>query len=224
MKIAVILLAAGSGLRMGEKTPKQFLPIFKKPLFLYSLETFGKLPTVHRIVLVGSKQYRRRYIKYIPQKYKSKIILVDGGSFRGESVSYGYAALEDSYDVVLVHDSARPFITGSMVQNVADEAKKNGAALLAIPVSDTLKNASSNCFVQHTVPRKKLWAAQTPQGFRWDIAKKCLNIPSMNATDDVELAERKGFKVKLVMGSPRNFKVTRPDDLIICQAFAKIKN
>jgi 2-C-methyl-D-erythritol 4-phosphate cytidylyltransferase len=130
-------------------------------------------------------------------------------------------ALSLDLDVILVHDTARPLVSRSIIERVARAASKKGAALAAWPLPDTLKSADKAGRVLKTIPRKNLWLAQTPQGFRRDVAMDCLLKPSSTATDDVELAERKGYRVVLVQGAPTNMKVTYPHDFSICEAILR---
>lgn len=180
------------------------------------LRLFVRHASVGEVVLVAQPHqflFLRKWVTRI--KTKKKISLIQGGAFRGASVRNGLAALAPC-DVVLVHDSARPLVTPKIIHDVERAAKKDGVALAAWPLPDTLKKAKGP-FVEKTLPRKSLWLAQTPQAFRFGIAKKCLLKPSKTATDDVELAERKGYRVTLVPAAPTNMKVTFPMDLAICQ-------
>jgi 2-C-methyl-D-erythritol 4-phosphate cytidylyltransferase len=222
MPTGVVLLAAGAGRRVGGKKPKQFLLLDGEPLFLKSLRTFLKCSSVNEIVVVclpGRETAVKRWISRC--KTRVKIHLIEGGRYRGESVRNGVRALSPQMNVVLVHDAARPLISPDMVRRVEEAAKKTGAALAAWPLADTLKSSTKQGAVKKTIPRKGLWLAQTPQGFRRDVAIKCLLKPSASATDDVELAERKGYRVQLVEGGPTNMKVTYPTDLKLCRLLSK---
>lgn len=179
-----------------------------------SVRAFAKRPTVREIVVVTPPAYIKKVQRWVGLLSRKKnISTVPGGPFRGASVCNGVLALSSRVDVVLVHDAARPLVTPAIIERVEKAAWKNGAALAAWPLADTLKQAAPSGFVKKTIPRKNLWLAQTPQGFRRDIALKCLCDPSPAATDDVELAERKGYRVRLVEGGPSNFKVTYRHDL-----------
>lgn len=185
------------------------------------LSVFVRMPSVREIVIVSAPD-RIRFIEMQVRQLKTKkpIVVVAGGSLRGDSVRNGVRALSKKIDVVLVHDAARALVTSDIVRRVEAAAEKNGVALAAWPLADTLKLATSNLLVKKTIPRQQLWLAQTPQGFRRDVALKCLLKPSATATDDVELAQRKGYKVALVDGSAINFKVTYPTDLKLCRILA----
>lgn len=222
MPTGVVLLAAGTGRRLGGKKPKQFLVLEGEPLFLKPLRTFLKHPSVREIVVVCSRAHETVVKHWIDRlKTRLSIRLAKGGGYRGESVRNGVRALSSRMDVVLVHDSARPLITIEMIRRVEAAARKTGVALAAWPLADTLKSSTKNNSVKKTIPRRGLWLAQTPQGFRRDIALECLLKPSRSATDDVELAERKGYRVRLVAGGPTNMKVTYPMDLKLCRLLSE---
>lgn len=183
-----------------------------------SLRVFASLSSVHEIVLVCSPPHRSFVERWCRRsKIKKSICVVAGGAIRGESVRQGLLALSPLIDVVLIHDAARAMVTADIVRRVESAAKKKGVALAAWPLADTLKLAGAPLQVKKTIPRKNLWLAQTPQGFQRKIALKCLLTPSVTATDDVELAQRRGFKVSIVEGSATNFKVTYPEDLKLCR-------
>jgi 2-C-methyl-D-erythritol 4-phosphate cytidylyltransferase len=218
---AVVLLAAGSSRRFGSPTPKQFFTLSSGPLFMKSLRVFLDVPFVDEVVLVVRVRDKPRVERGISKlRTKKRLYIVEGGRFRGESVRNGVMALRERPDVVLVHDSARPLVTKDIVVRVAEAAAKSGVALAAAPLPDTLKR-SKGLFVRKTIPRDRLWLAQTPQGFRLAIAKECLLRPKRGVTDDVQLAEQKGYRVKIVEGSMTNFKVTFPKDLETCRRLAR---
>ncbi len=228
-------MAAGAGRRFkmsaGQKPPrrsvlpKQFLPFDGEPLFMRSVRAFARHPSVEEIVIVHPKGFEglvRRWVHRL--KGRKKILSVKGGAFRGASVRNGVLALSKKIHIILVHDAARPLVTGAIIRRVERAALRNGAALAAWPLPDTLKLSSSSRRVKKTVPRRDLWLAQTPQGFRRDVAIKCLINALPNATDDAALAERRGFKVALVDGASFNLKVTTPEDLKICRALEGVKS
>ncbi len=222
MRTGVVLLAAGAGKRFGAAQPKQFLSLNGAPLFVSSLRVFARLPSITEIIVVCLNKHERfisSWAKRIVRR--ARVTVVEGGAYRGESVRNGVRALSSSVDVVLVHDAARPMVDVAMVRRVERSAKKVGASLAAWPLADTLKLSRGNSTVAKTIPRAGLWLAQTPQGFRRDVALQCLLNPSENATDDVALAERRGYKVAIVEGSATNVKVTYPTDLKLCRLLKK---
>lgn len=217
-QVGVILLAAGSGRRFGGSLPKQFQRVNGVPLLLRSLRVFQTLPFVNDIAVVVSPEHQVRVTSLLKrEKGRRPMTVVKGGAYRGASVRNGFFALATTDRVVLVHDSARPLVTADIVRRVFKSALSKGAALAAWPLGDTLKLAARNGRVQKTIPRHQLYLAQTPQGFRRDVAEKCLARPSRTATDDVQLAERRGYPVFVVEGGPSNFKVTYPFDLELCR-------
>jgi 2-C-methyl-D-erythritol 4-phosphate cytidylyltransferase len=221
MRSAVVLLAAGSGRRAGGKTPKQFVLVNGVPLFMRSARLFASLPSVKEMVFVSQPQHHGRISALVRRlRFAGTWRLVAGGEYRGASVRNGVRAVSCDPDVVLVHDTARPLVSADIVRRVERAALSNGAALAAWPLPDTLKRASADGRVRATIPRRNLWLAQTPQGFRWDVAQACLLHPSPSATDDAELAERKGQRVHVVEGAATNFKVTYPMDLKLCRLLA----
>ena len=219
MATGVVLLAAGSGNRFGGRTPKQFLPFNGEPLFVASLRVFSSVASVTEIILVAppgrASQIRRRLPRL---SARLAVSVVDGGSFRGASVRNGVKALSAAVSVVLIHDAARPMVTADIVRRVESAARRTGSSLAAWPLADTLKKEGPRRRVGRTVARDGLWVAQTPQGFRRDVALKCLMFPRPGATDDVALAESRRLPVELVEGSPINIKVTTPHDLRLCRA------
>lgn len=219
--VSVILLAGGTGQRMQTSTPKQFLPLKNKPVVNYSLEAFASSPYVHEIILVCDPQYRTLFSRPHPEialKYALP------GPRRQDSVYNGFKAASSSSDLICIHDSARPFITQEMIENVIQGALEVGAATLAVPVKFTVKESDGGHFVSHTPDRSRLWEIQTPQavkpgllesGFQTAIAQ------NITVTDDVSLVELIRHKVKLVTGSYGNIKITTPDDLIIAEQLLK---
>lgn len=219
MSASVVLLAAGRGKRFGSGSPKQFIYLKGKPLFLASLNLFLKNSFVKEIVLVTLPRQVNRLDRMMKKiKTKKRLVVVPGGRYRGESVKNGIQALDWLGQVVLVHDAVRPMVTNEIIGRVVRAAQRFGCALPAWPLPDTLKQSDKRSRVKKTIPRKNLWLAQTPQGFRKEVALKCLLKPWRNATDDVQLAERKGYKVKLVLGGATNIKVTYPHDLKLCRS------
>ena len=220
MSIAGLLLAAGAGRRFGRRQPKQLIRFQGAPLFVRPLRAFLRVPSVRDVSLVvpaGAEAAYARALRAV--RTRATIRIVAGGAFRGASVRNGLRPMSKTARIVLVHDAARPVVSPAVIRRVERAAARYGAALAAWPLPDTLKQSGKRETVRKTVPRAHLWLAQTPQGFTRAVAEACLLRPSKTATDDVELAERKGYPVKLVLGDPRNIKVTRPADLDLCRAF-----
>lgn len=222
MPTGVVLLAAGRGRRFGGRSPKQFLPMSGEPLFARSLRVFSKMRSVREIALVVERSRVHRLTRAVRSMALGKPVrVIAGGAQRGDSVRNGLRSLDRNLSIVLIHDAARPLVTAAIASRVERAAARFGAALAAWPLSDTVKKSRSTGFVAKTIPRDSLWIAQTPQGFRRNVADACLLRPRADATDDTNLAERRGFRVKLVPGSPTNIKITRPADMTLCRVLAE---
>ncbi len=226
MNVSVILVAAGHGRRFGPRhqRPKQFKTLLGKPLLCWPLRLFEKTPSVNSVVLVVSADYMD-FAKTLVrrERFKKVVAVTQGGKERADSVRRGFARVPAGTDVVLVHDSARALVSKEIVERVISAVDRRGAALAAIPVPDTVKKASRDGLIRKTIPRDGLWLAQTPQGFRFELAKKIFTADAKVFTDDVQWAERAGHPVEIVMGSPMNFKVTVPEDFKLCEAVLKGK-
>lgn len=214
MKYDVILLVAGSGRRMGAACNKVFLELEGQAIFTYSLEVFQADPDCGRIVLVGRPEEQVAFADYLSQQ----VVFVAGGAERQDSVRLGLAQVEA--DWVMVHDGARPFISLEQLQGL--KAQPN--SILAVPVTDTIKEVGSE-FIQRTVPRESLMAAQTPQFFERrllaEVHEQALQAGYLG-TDDASLVEAfSEVQVGLVPGSSWNLKLTRPEDLVLGQAIRK---
>jgi 2-C-methyl-D-erythritol 4-phosphate cytidylyltransferase/2-C-methyl-D-erythritol 2,4-cyclodiphosphate synthase len=214
-KAIALVVAAGSGLRVGGEIPKQFLTLAGKPLLRYCLETFLAHPRIAAVRVVINPTYRALYdaatagLALMPA--------VDGGATRQASVRLGLESLEASKpDLVLIHDAARPFLDAATIDRSLVALAEHQAALVAIPVVDTLKRAEG-AFSGVTVDRTGLWRAQTPQGFHFGAilaSHRQLADSGIEMTDDAAVAEATGHKVILVPGHEDNFKVTTQADLI----------
>ncbi|HKE62847.1 MAG TPA: 2-C-methyl-D-erythritol 4-phosphate cytidylyltransferase [Nitrospira sp.] len=218
-----VVPAAGRGLRMGGSVPKQFLAIGGLPLVVHSLRILQAAPSVDAIVLAvpqGDIDYCRADIVKA-HNFDKVTQVVAGGKERQDSVRLALAAVGNDADIVLVHDAVRPFLTVQMVEDVVKAARATGAAIIALPMRDTVKEVRADRVIQRTVDRKTLWLAQTPQAFRKDWlqeAHRKAQAEGIVATDDAYLLEGMGRSVTVVEGSGENIKVTRPEDMIIGEA------
>ncbi len=214
--VAAILVAGGSSTRFGR--PKQFEEIGGLPMYQFVARTFSRIESIGRIVLVGPSAHLAEMTAGMIQfGTHTEWSVIEGGESRQESVSKGLSSLSNGTDVsiVLVHDVARALIAESIIQAVIESAREHGAAIVAIPVVDTLKRASDGV-VESTVSREHLWRAQTPQGARIDLLRKALHEAAelgFQGTDEAELLEQIGVKPWIVDGSERNFKLTYSEDL-----------
>lgn len=216
MRSAAIIVAAGSGLRMGR--PKQFLPLAEKSVVEWSLEAFLQMEDVERIVLVMTPENVK---EHGPRLASERVKIVEGGETRMISVRHGFKEVPEDVDVVAVHDGARPLVTPAIVRAVLDEAYESGAALPAVPVKDTLKKvASKTLWISGTPQRSAYWSAQTPQCYRREILEEALAkfADEKEATDESQLVEKSGHKVKIVPSTYENFKITAPEDLVMAEA------
>jgi 2-C-methyl-D-erythritol 4-phosphate cytidylyltransferase len=186
-----------------------------RPLIAYSIAAFAASNDIDRIVIVASNA-NFDAVSAIAWQLAPDARVVLGGERRQDSVRAGLNALDD-VDYVLVHDGARPLVNEGLIEAALQGAVETGAAICAVPVSDTIKRGSDGLIVE-TVDRAALQQAQTPQAFRRDLLQRAHEQDSGDATDDAALVERLGEPVRLVPGSPRNIKVTSPDDLHVAEA------
>lgn len=184
-----------------------------KPVLAWSVGVFQKCPLVDHIVLVVSRRNMKRVRQMVSEQMWTKVARVcAGGKRRQDSVAAGLAEIARC-DWVIIHDGARPLVTADLIECGLEAARETGAAVAAVPVTDTIKLAGDNLIVRETPPRRYLWAAQTPQVFRFDIISQAYRRVKADATDDASLVEQAGYKVKLYMGAYDNIKITTPDDL-----------
>lgn len=227
---ALIVLCAGLGKRMGATLPKMLIPIAKKPLLYWTLSRLEKCSTLHGIVLAVPSDYLEVFKKNILKwKLKKIIAVVPGGTERTDSTRNALKVIPSQYQIIGIHDGARPFVDSQLIQNCYAAAEKNGAAILAVPVKETIKVTLKNNMIQKTIPRHQCWAAQTPQVFKREIVEKIhgKNFRSSQAknifTDDASIAESMGYPVKIVQGSYENIKVTTPEDLWVAERLVRRK-
>lgn len=217
-KVTVIILAAGMGSRMGLGYNKIFFD-FKKPLICYTIDAFEKNDDVDEIIIVSAKGEEEKFANILnKQNYQKILKMVEGGETRQDSSRIGVENSDS--DIIIVHDGARPFTNSKIISNSIENAKKFGAAIVAVPCKDTIKLAKKEDIIKKTVDRSKLWMAQTPQTFQSDIILKAHQDAKENdfiGTDEASLVERMGGEVKLVMGSYDNIKVTTEEDLLLAQ-------
>ncbi|MBQ4493872.1 MAG: 2-C-methyl-D-erythritol 4-phosphate cytidylyltransferase [Elusimicrobiaceae bacterium] len=210
-----IILAGGQGSRMGR--PKQMLLINGKAVVQRSIEAFKKVPRVAKIIVVSKKEN----IDILSKKYKD-ITFALAGDTRVASLKNGLAVLEQNkYKLIAVHDGARPLVLKEDIENCLKCASKNKASVLGVMSKDTIKKVKDG-FVERTLKRQELFCAQTPQCYQTKILQKALlKYGSLDATDESQLVEKLGIKVKAVLGNYCNIKITTPEDLIIAEALCK---
>ncbi len=212
-----LLLAAGSGERLGAGAPKAFADLGGRPLLEWSLEALAASSAIERIVVALPPGRSEGFADVSG----SEVVTVEGGASRSESVRAALSAAGDG-DPVLVHDAARPLLTADLVDMTLDELDRSraDAAVLAAPVTDTIKRADADLSVVETLDRSGLWAIQTPQVFRRAVLERALDADSAAiaaATDDAWLVERAGGSVRIVPGPAENLKVTSSLDLRLAE-------
>jgi 2-C-methyl-D-erythritol 4-phosphate cytidylyltransferase/2-C-methyl-D-erythritol 2,4-cyclodiphosphate synthase len=225
MDVAVIIAAAGRGARLGSAVPKQFLPVGDRSLLRRSIEAFAAVPRVGCIAVVVPADLVEEAAAHVPGGLSASVRIVAGGPRRQDSVGLGLHAVPESFELILVHDAARAFVSGDVIGRTIDAAERHGAAIAAIATRDTLKRARRDAdgpVVAATLPRDDVYLAQTPQGFRRDVLEAAIRLgdSGVDATDEARLAELAGFDVRIVDGDPRNLKVTTSEDLSLARALA----
>jgi 2-C-methyl-D-erythritol 4-phosphate cytidylyltransferase len=221
--VGAIIVAAGQGSRIGG-VPKQYRPLAGVPIVLRALRPFTAHREVAHVVLVLPAADAAQPPPFLADLTGRALTLVAGGAERTDSVAAGLAALDPSCTIVLVHDAARPFVEAEVIDAVIREARTGAGAVAAVPMSDTVKEvAADDRRVLRTVPRDRLWRAQTPQGFPRALLAEAharAGREARSATDDGALVEQLGAVVRVVPDSPRNVKITTADDLAWAEAWA----
>jgi 2-C-methyl-D-erythritol 4-phosphate cytidylyltransferase len=219
--VGVVIVAGGSGTRVGGRELKQFRWVAGKPMLLHSLQTFMARADVVSVVCVLPQHLAADPPPWIFQCDIDRLMISVGGKTRRHSVANGLDDLPDEAQVVLIHDAARPGVTDAMISRVIAAARRDGAAIAALPVSDTIKTVNEEGRITGTVDRSALWRAQTPQGFTRDIIVKAHRAGTagrIDATDDAALCEHLGIPVTVVPGDERAMKVTEEADFARAEA------
>jgi 2-C-methyl-D-erythritol 4-phosphate cytidylyltransferase len=239
MKVVVIIPAAGLGTRMASATStkgkkpaasKQFTELAGTPILIHTLRKFAASSEVAEICIAlranEIEGFRRRLEKEAKDVLGKKVLFVEGGEHRQQSVAHAIAAISAAADdVVLVHDAVRPFVTPEIIHDVIEAARKYGAAIAGVPAVDTIKEVqrtAEGAVVTATIPRERVVMAQTPQGFRYDVLKKAFDEAEADGfmgTDEASLVERSGHEVAVVMGAVKNIKITTPGDLELAEFY-----
>lgn len=217
MRAAAVVVAGGSGRRFGGPVRKQYLEIGGVPVLLRAVRPFLDHPRIASVVVVLPAEDVAdppRWLADLP------VTIVAGGEERGDSVLHGLQAVAVDADRVLIHDGARPFVSADVIDRVLDA---DGGAIAAVPVTDTIQQVDADGVITATPDRAALWQAQTPQGFPRAAlldAYRRARAGGVPATDDAAVFARYAGPVRVVMGSHRNLKVTRPEDLPVAEALA----
>lgn len=232
-KNLAIVLAAGSGSRMHSSVKKQFIEIGGKPIFYYSLAAFEQHPEIDAVYLVLPPEEQEAVVSYLAKsglKKLKKIVL--GGKERYHSVHHALqtaAQAEETWGRVLIHDSARPMLDGTLISTALDGAGAHGACVVGVPVKDTIKLLDEDQFVAETPDRSSLWAMQTPQAFSFSLVWRAYSALmeqekqgtlSVKVTDDAMVVETfETHRVKILQGDYKNIKITTPEDLILAEYY-----
>ena len=209
---SAIITAAGSGRRFGEV--KQFKKLHGKPLYQYSIDKFIQSRLFDEIILVIPKSNQQKIQKEIKMKYGSQVVLVIGGSDRQDSVKNAIQNSNPNIDLVVIHDAARPFITTTLIEKCISACETSDGAIIAMQPYDTVKFSKDN-IVEKTIDRSNIWMAQTPQAFNKHTileAYSFSNFDDLIVTDESSLMEKLGYKIMIVPGTGKNFKITTLDD------------
>ncbi len=233
MKVIVVIPAAGLGTRMSapgsglKSKTKQFFELQGTPILIHTLRKFDECARVDEIVVALRGNETAGFEALIAREhFRKPIRVVEGGEHRQDSVAnalHSLTAADD--DIVLVHDAVRPFVDQETIIGVIEGVEKYGAAIAGIPAIDTVKQVdrtADGAVVVATVPREKMVLAQTPQGFRFALIRKSFDealADGFVGTDEASLIERSGGTVHVVMGSPRNIKITTPGDLDLAELY-----
>jgi 2-C-methyl-D-erythritol 4-phosphate cytidylyltransferase len=217
MHVTAIVPAAGGGSRFGGALPKQFVPLLGVPLLARTLQALWASEAIDSLVLVvppgGAERCRAEVLE--PHGIRADRV-VPGGADRQASVQAGLLAAPGAAEIFLVHDGARPCVRPETVREAIRAAAATGAAVVAVAVTDTIKLASPDGRRLETLPRERLWAAQTPQVFRAALLREAharAQAEGFRSTDECALVERLGHPVQVVPGSAENLKITTPEDL-----------
>jgi len=223
--VGVVIVAAGSATRTGSSELKQFRWVAGKPMLLHSVETFHARPDVAMIVCVLPRAYAGDPPPWLFQSDPDRLLIAIGGRERGESVYNGLEDIPEEVSVVVIHDAARPLVDNETIDRVIAEARAGRGAVAALPVVDTLKEADEEGRILRTVPRDRLWRAQTPQAFPREMIEQAYvqaRAAKLTATDDAALCEQLGMPVVVVRGSERAMKITEPSDFARAEALAAV--
>lgn len=218
MRVSAIIAAGGRGTRLGADRPKQFLELGGRSLLDLSIAALATSGRVDEIVVAVPPEHLDE-MRARPADAARPVSYVAGGRRRQDSVANALARVAADSEIVVVHDAARPFVTADVIERTIEAAAAYGAAIAAIPVRDTVKQAGAalvdgSPVIRGTLPREEIFLAQTPQAFRREVLEGVFReAGALDATDEAMLAERAGVRVHLVAGDPGNIKVTTADDL-----------
>jgi 2-C-methyl-D-erythritol 4-phosphate cytidylyltransferase len=222
MSTVAIVVAAGSGVRMGASTPKALVPLAGRPMLAWSLEALGRSGRVDGVVVVAPPAAVAE-TRAIAERVWAEAAVTPGGASRSESVRAGLEAAAGDPRRVLVHDAARPLVTPGLVAAVLDGLDGADGAIAACPLADTLKRAGEDMMIAGTVDRAGLWRAETPQAFHAAALRSAVAAAGRAgtlaaATDCASMVEADGGRIRIVPSTAPNMKVTTPADLLVAEA------
>ncbi|MDZ7808587.1 MAG: 2-C-methyl-D-erythritol 4-phosphate cytidylyltransferase [Gracilimonas sp.] len=220
--LSLIIPAAGSGVRLGTEVPKPFIEIDGKTILQHTIEKFIDIPGLRQVIVVASAQ-SVSLVEELISDYALpdlQFSVVEGGKERQNSIYNALKTVDQKTDLIAVHDAVRPFVETEQIMGCIEAANETGAAVLGVPVRDTIKKVNKEYFVESTPDRSVLWQIQTPQVFKREILIEAYEKAikeGFTGTDDSSLVENTGVKVKVVEGGVNNFKITYPIDLKVTE-------
>lgn len=226
LKVTALIPAGGIGSRMGLDLLKPLIKVKDKPIIIHTLECFQNHPFVDEVVLVFNKEGLKEARSLVEKYGISKVSrVIEGGETRKDSVRNGLEVVDSKTRLVAIHDGVRPFADSESVSRVIEAASESGAAVLGVPVKSTIKKIRSNMEVDLTLKRQQLWEIQTPQVFDRELIQKAYLVARRySVPDDAALVEKLGKKIKVVIGSYFNIKITTHEDLAFAEAILSFKN
>jgi 2-C-methyl-D-erythritol 4-phosphate cytidylyltransferase len=225
--VYALIVAGGKGTRFTSHTLKQYLPLAGVPIVSRTLRVFDDCEVIDRLVVVVPQPdiaFVREEILG-PAALRKDIRIIAGGRRRQDSVFNGLAAIDTDESLVVIHDAVRPLVSRESITACVNTALHHGACIVALPVWDTLKRTTVSGIIETTLPRERVWLAQTPQAFRTRLirlAHECARREAFFGTDDASLVERMGMTVHICRGSRRNIKITTAEDLSLAEALLNI--
>lgn len=221
-RVGAVIAAGGSSRRM-DGIDKIFAAVAGQPVLWHVLQVFQACGAVGQVVVVLSEASVERGLRLVKEGGFSKVTAVcAGGHRRQDSVAEGLKRL-DRCGWVLIHDGARPCLTADLIERGLEEARQTGAAIAAVPLKETIKVVDAEGRIESTPRRESLWAAQTPQVFRFDLLAEAYRKTTQEVTDDASLVEASGHKVRVYMGLYDNIKVTTPEDIALAETILRMR-
>jgi 2-C-methyl-D-erythritol 4-phosphate cytidylyltransferase/2-C-methyl-D-erythritol 2,4-cyclodiphosphate synthase len=213
--VSAIIAAGGRGLRFGGSSRKQLLTVGGRPILARSVDAFMACDVISEIVVALPADLAAAPPSYLEQRGKP-VTVVSGGDQRRASVANAFARISALAEIVVIHDAARPLVSVDLIRRTVAAAAETGAAIAALRAHDTVKQTNGEGAITATLPRERIYLAQTPQAFRVPVLRDALRVVG-EATDEAMLAERAGHTVRIVDGDARNLKITTPDDLTMAE-------